>query len=115
MPHNIKTISLKRPKLTKKEREAEMPEVAEDQERYSYGTRIRFDEDEIEKIKTLKGIDAGAKVVIYGKGEVTEVRTTATADERGKKEREHVEIQITDISIEDAENAEYAFKEESEK
>ena len=98
MPHDTKTVSLLRPKRTKKEMEAEMPSVGMDEgPRYPYGTSLSFEKDEIAKIDALKNVPAGAEVVIYAKGKVTEVRVTDK--EKTSQKRHRVEIQVTDIAI----------------
>jgi len=103
-------VNLKRPKRTKKELKEEAMQVETEQDRYPWGTRLDFHEDEIDKIGTLQGMEGGEEIVIRAKGKVIQVSTIMR---EGSKKREHVEIQITDIGIEDANSAEEAFKAES--
>jgi hypothetical protein len=112
MPEQFKTVSLKRPKLTQKEREAKHSIGFEEDNQFPYGTRIRFDEDEIDKIKALQNLEAGGDVIVYAKGKVTEVRSEARAAGEDVKKRDNVEIQLTDIWVGDQNDAESAFNED---
>lgn len=86
-------ISLKRRK-TKTAESIGVPSSAED---YPWGTRLRFDSPEIEKIGGVLGkAVAGDEVRISAVGKIIEVRVQADG---AKSKHQSVEIQITKISI----------------
>ena len=100
-------IDLKLSKAEKKETESPK-EISEGNE-YPYGTELRFRNESIQKIKTLQNIKAGTMLNIKALGKVIEVRIT---DKEKGKSYESVEIQIQQISIEIANEAEESFNEE---
>lgn len=106
-------INLKRSK--KKIKEITKPEVAGGyEESYPYGTRLSFNEDLIDKIKLLQDLDSGTELKIEAKAFACEVRTNESSKTPGKpgKKNVNVEIQVTDIDIKDAGNAEASFDED---
>lgn len=118
----MKLIDLKRPKKTtaelKKERMGIMPGTEAEGDRYPYGTSLRFDKEEIDKIEILKSIKADAEVKIVAEAFVKMVETTDVSSKSSgsyPRPRKEVQIQITKISIEaksskkldDMDNAEY--------
>ena len=84
----------------------------ENREEYPYGLQLRFEKEQIEKINSLKKIEAGAKVSITAVGNVTEVRVTNSLT---NKKRHSVEIQINAINIDDKKSGRTAFREALEK
>jgi hypothetical protein len=69
------------------------------QDIYPYGTCISLCEDEIEKLNLGTDVDAGDTMFFACVGKVTSVNKRDTTD--GQKMR--VEIQITDIAVEEQE------------
>ena len=110
----MKLIDMKLPKKTKKEIEEGMKPapLEEERDRYPWGLRLNFDKKEVDKLKILQRIDAGAKVKIQAEAKVIEVRTT---DSDKGRSRHNVEIQIQKIGITNKEfetkEAEAAFDE----
>jgi len=90
----MKLIDMKMPKRTKKDHEEAM--IAPNEERYPYGLRLSFGKESIEKMETLKSIQAGAMVDIVGVGKVTEVRIT---DAENDRKRHNIEIQIQKVDV----------------
>lgn len=82
-------------------------------EKYPWGTRLRFNEDLIDKVKSLQTIASGTEIIINAKAFICEVSTNETAPYPGKKGKKNVnvEIQITDIDIKDNMDAEASFNE----
>jgi len=109
-------VDLKIPKKTQKEIVKGAMPTESDGDRYPYGARLHFDKSEVDKIKILQTIQAGAMVEIKAKAKVTSVRTDDT--EKGRK-RHNVEIQIHKIDITNTKfeeaNKEAAFKEGASK
>ena len=58
----MKLVDIKRPKKTKKELEKEATVGYPKEDRYPYGSHLRFEKEEIEKIPALKDIKADAAV-----------------------------------------------------
>ena len=85
-------------------------------DQYPYGTRLDFQKTEVDKIKILQTIQAGAMVEIKAKAKVTNVRVEN--DEKSQK-RHDVEIQIHKIDITNTkfeeDEKEAAFKEGTSK
>lgn len=102
-------IDLKLTKKDKKEREKEMqPKVSEGPD-YPYGSRLLFENDSIEKIKALQGVEVGTIVKISAVGKVIEI---SVEDREGSDKRRRVEIQIQEIDVKNSEDAKSAFDEE---
>ena len=109
-------VDLKIPKKTQKEMEKGAIPIDSELVQYPYGTRLEFNKEEVEKIKILQTIQAGAMVEIRAQAKVTSVRTD---DTEKRRKRHNVEIQIHKIDItntkfEEAEK-EAAFKEGTSK
>jgi len=100
-------IDLKLSKKNKKEMEKEAIPTSMEEE-YPYGTRLRFENETIQKIPALQDIKAGAMMEIKAIGKVMEVRIT---DQGKGKNYEIVEVQIQKIEIGNANEAEEAFEE----
>lgn len=101
-------IDLKLSKTDKKKAK-EVPLLGED---YPYGTRLRFENETIQKIPALQDVKAGTVFTIKAIGKVTEVREVRITDNADKKKNyENVEIQVQKIEIGNADEAEEAFKE----
>jgi hypothetical protein len=98
-------------KLSKGEQEKakKAMEVPPSKETYPWGTRLRFENQIIEKIPFLQDVKAGTTVDIKAIGKIVEVRVTDT--EKGKN-YESVEIQIQKIELGNANEAEESFNEE---
>ena len=100
-------INLKLSKKDKKETaKAEVPSIERDD--YPYGTRLRFEDESIKKIPFLQKVKAGAMIDIKAIGKVIEVRTV---DKDTSKKYENIEIQIQQIDIGSANEAEESFNE----
>lgn len=99
-------------KLSKEEKKAmhkvhTMPDESKDN--YPWGTKLEFDDKTSKKIPGLKGIKGGTMVKIKAIGKVVQVRTV----DKGKdKTNERVEIQLQQIDISKANEAEESFNEE---
>ena len=108
-------IDLKIPKKTQKEMK-EPTSIDSEYDQYPYGMRLDFNKSEIDNIKILQTIQAGAMVEIKAKAKITSVRTDDT--EKGRK-RHNVEIQIHKIDITNTkfeeDEKEAAFKEGTSK
>jgi len=108
-------VDLKIPKKTQNEMKEPMG-IDSGRDQYPYGTRLEFNKSEVDKIKILQTIQAGAMVEIKAKAKVTSVRTDDT--EKGRKPH-NVEIQIHKIDITNTkfeeDNKEAAFKEGASK
>ena len=63
---------------------------------YPWGLEIRLDSVALDKLGIKGRLDAGAKCQIVGEGKITEVRMSATEDQKSR----HVTIQITKLAIE---------------
>ena len=63
---------------------------------YPYGTRLRFEKEEIDKIDGLKNVKAGDSLKLKAVGTITEV---SIRDSDKKESSRTVEIQIEKISI----------------
>ena len=109
-------IDLKIPKKTQKEMEKGAMPIDSEHDQNPYGARLNFNKPEVDKIKILKTIQAGAIVEIKAKAKVTSIRTDDT--EKGRK-RHNVEIQIHKIDITNTkfeeDEKEAAFKEGTSK
>lgn len=98
----MKMTNLKLPKKAKEElKKTAMPEAADIPE-YPYGLQLRFDKDLIARLPYLKGVDGGQECSFTCKGFISNLSVNKSADEAGKsKERQSVEIQVTDIGFGD--------------
>lgn len=101
-------INLELSKTEKKKMNQPM-EASLSGEEYPYGTRLRFENESIQKIAVLKDIKAGTMLDIKAIGKVIEVRIT---DQEKGKNYENVEIQIQKVDIGKANEAEESFKED---
>ena len=90
-------ISLKRSKKDIKKANKEMAVGPSIGEEYPYGTRLRFEKEEIDKIDGLKNVNAGDSVSLKAIGTIAEV-SSRDSDKKGESSRT-VEIQIEKISI----------------
>lgn len=94
-------ISLKLPKKSKKELKNEMaitaPDVA-DQPQYPYGAKLSFSGETLDKLKSVKNLNAKDKVSISAKGYVCLVQSIDSSGD-DYYEEDRVEIQITDIEV----------------
>ena len=107
----MKLVDLKRPKKTKKELGKDsVPSTGPDEDQYPWGLRLNFDKAEIDKIKALKGIPAGAKVKVTAIGKVVEVSIT---DRTNNNNRHRVEIQLQKVGIEDQSKTKEAIFEDA--
>ena len=85
-------------KLKKKKTSDEPKEViSENGDKYPYGLQLRFDTEQIEKIDTLKNLDIGEIVKIFGIAKVTEL---SSREQAGKEEsRKDAALQIQQIAV----------------
>ena len=102
----MQMINMKLPKKSKKEMELE-----ENQERYSYGLRLRFDNEEVDKLDMLSDLKVGDKVTIQATGSVIEYGESKT---QGKEKSRSCEIQIENIGIEGGKKPSKMSREELE-
>ena len=109
----MQMMDMKLPKKSKKEMEAEgLPTTAEEnQERYPYGLRLRFENEEFDKLDSLSGLNVGDKVKIQAVGMVTECRES---ERQGKEKDRSCEIQIENIGIEGGKKPSKMSREELE-
>jgi len=98
----MKLVDLERPKKTKEELKKErQPINVTNEDRYPYGTCLRFEKEEIEKIQALETIKADQEVSITATGFVKVVEVTdASAKSAYPRSRKSVEIQITQVAVE---------------
>ena len=107
----MKLVDMKLPKRSKKEAGLEVVDESS-REAYPYGLQLRFDKEEVEKIKALQDVKTGAMVSVTALGKVTEIRITDRADDRT---RHTVEIQIQEIAIADKGDFKESFNEATDK
>lgn len=93
----MKLTDLKRTKAEKKEREKEMRLQGPAEEDYPYGTRVRLEHEDMEKLGLKDTPKPGAVFHIMAKGKVT--HSHESADQHGK--RRHVEIHLTHMGMEE--------------
>jgi hypothetical protein len=86
-------------KNTKKQKKEINEAPSSEESRYPWGTRLRFEKPQLDKMDVLKKADAGDKVKITAIGKVIEV--SSSASENGR-DHQSVEIQIQKIEIEGA-------------
>uniref|UniRef100_A0A6H1ZKH3 Putative capsid protein n=1 Tax=viral metagenome TaxID=1070528 RepID=A0A6H1ZKH3_9ZZZZ len=89
-------ISLKRSKKDIKKANKEMSVGPSMGEEYPYGTRLRFEKEEIDKIDGLKNVNAGDSISLKAIGTITGV--SIRDSDKGEGSRT-VEIQIEKISV----------------
>ena len=110
----MQMMDMKMPKKSKKEMEGETsvsPPGGENQERYPYGLRIRFNNEEFDKLDSLSDLNVGDKVKIQAVGTVTECRES---ERQGKERDRSCEIQIENIGIEGGKKPSKMSREELE-
>jgi len=100
----MKLIDMQRPKKTLK---GVKGTPLEENDRYPYGLRIRFDEKDLAKVKELQGVDAGDQVTLQCSGMVIEVSVT---NRESENKRQSVEIQIHKIGVINKSDDKTAFK-----
>jgi len=108
----MKMIDLKLPKISKNELKTMAQPIEDEGPRYPYGMKLTFEEDEIEKLPHLEKMKVGEKVTINGTGEVTSIRMN---EDKDKKKRFSVEVQLHKVGCASKEDYDEAFKEASEK
>ena len=92
----MKLTDLKRKKKSKEEIKSQYTICNENEEKYPYGTQLRFDQEEVEKLPILKKFSVGDYVNIQGEACVTSVRSE---QKQNGKEKYFVEIQVEKINI----------------
>lgn len=108
----MKMIDLKLPKRSKDELKTMVQPMENEGPRYPYGMRLTFEEDEVEKLPHLEKMKVGEGVSISGVGEVTSIRMN---EDKDKKKRFSVEVQLHKVGCASKEDYDEAFKEASEK
>lgn len=93
----MELVDLKIPKKKQEETCKPCSVNPANEDKYPWGTRLNFNNDEVEKIPGLKDLKAGDKVTVSGEGTVTMINTRDTQD--GGK-RYEVEIQIEKFAYE---------------
>ncbi len=107
----MKMIDLRLPKLNKKEIEKlDMPAPAIG-ERYPYSMKLVFESDQVEKMPDMEKYKVGEKVKIQGMGEVTSIRMN---EDKDKKRRYTVEVQLHEVGCDTKDNYDDSFKEAAE-
>jgi len=96
-------------KMTKKEAKKQHEVHYVDDNKYPWGSRLSFGRIQIDKIKALKTVNAGDKVMIQAIGKVTEVRV---ADNEKGRASHNVEIQLQRIHIGNQDEEDMAFNED---
>jgi hypothetical protein len=81
-------------KIAKKKKNKEVA-IASDESGYPYGTRLRFETEEVKKIKSLKSANVGQSVKIEAVGKVVSVSISKSEDDKYHS----VEIQIEKIDL----------------
>jgi len=85
-------------KLKKKKTNDEPQEaISENENKYPYGLQLRFETEQIEKIDTLKNLDIGDIVKVFGIAKVSEL---SSREQVGKeKSRKNATLQIQQIAV----------------
>ena len=110
----MQMMDMKLPKKSKKEMEGETsvpPPGGENQERYPYGLRLRFENEQFDKLDMLSDLKVGDKVTIHAMATVTERRES---ERQGKEKDRSCEIQIENIGIEGGKKPSKMSREELE-
>jgi hypothetical protein len=96
----MKLVDMKRPKKNKKELNEEATiGYAGESERYPYGLKLCFEDEEIEKLDVLKDVKAEQAVKFDGIGKITLVEAVDAAENSGRRKRRRVEIQVEKIAV----------------
>ena len=106
----MRLIDTKLPKQSMEELKKDMP-GKEEGPRYPYGLKITFDEEIINKMPHLENMKIGERVSISGIGEVVSIRMN---EDKDKKKRYSIEIQIQQVGVASKEDFDEAFKEATE-
>ena len=93
----MKTIHLKLPKNSKKEKNAAIQEPTSDE--YPYGLRINLNEGQVKKLPHLMDYKVDSTVSIVAMGKIIGIRSN---EQSGGKEDRSIEIQLTSIGCEKA-------------
>jgi len=108
----MRLIDLKLPKMSTKEMEGmEQPSMPDSGDRYPYGMRLTFEGDQVEKMPGMEKYKVGEKVTIDGEGEVTSIRMN---EDKDKKRRYTVEVQLHRVGCDTKENFDDSFDEAAE-
>lgn len=109
----MKMIDMKKPKVSKEEmKKMNSPSLPyENRDRWPWGLRLTFEEDEVEKMPGLEKLKVGEKVDIDALGEATSIRMNESKD---NKKRYTIEIQIQKCGVESKTNYDSSFKEATE-
>lgn len=94
----MKLVSVK---LNKKDREKEYPTASAlaDQPAYPWGLQVRLDENTLDKLGIDKLPEVGGELMLIAKVNVVSVSSSESAGSGGK--RRNVELQITELCLED--------------
>ena len=98
---------MKLPKRSEKELKACEPSLGS-REQWPYGLQLRFDNEQIKKMASLKELEVGDEVYVEAKGTVTMVRRS---DRQNEKPDQTLEIQIKKIGIENKDSQKKQIKE----
>ncbi len=94
----MQMMDMKLPKKNKKEMmEGAAISSADDQDRYPYGLRLRFENEQFDKIDSLSQLNVGDKVTIQATGMVIECRQS---ERQGNERDRSCEVQITNVGVE---------------
>ncbi len=108
----MKLIDLKIPKMSKKDMEASVqPSTLGGGDLYPYGQRLTFESDQVEKMPGMEKYKVGEKVKIQGMGEVTSIRMN---EDKDKKRRYTIEVQLHEVGCDTKDNYDDSFKEAAE-
>ena len=108
----MKMTDLKLPKeKTKGPETLAAPGKPENQDRWPYGMRLRFESEQCDKMLGLKKMTVGEKVHIEGDGEIISVSSNQN---QGGKERYSVEVQVQKVGVDSKDSFDQSYKESAE-
>lgn len=91
----MKLVDLKKSK--KELKQDAIPCEVKNQNKYPYGTEIRFETEELDKLPALKNVKVGQIVKIEAQAKVVSMRQS---DNAGGEKSRTVALQITNIGVE---------------
>lgn len=108
-------VSMKRSKKDLKGDKSDEPVPVGESDPYPYGLEIRLHDDEISKLGIkIKDYSVGDEVMIVARGSITEIRAEESMRGTETRQSETMEIQITDMKVQDPKSYDESFKEASE-
>lgn len=109
----MKLVSMERPKPSVKEETKGQAIDNSYYEKYPWGLRLDLGNDELDKLGIkISGYDVDSVVNITAKALITSISSSQSLDSGSKKSSNNrIELQITDLAIEDLADFGTAFKE----